>query len=166
MDVMTDFVPIFNGVVEKALRETGKTDDEINDLKGKMKNILQNDGGVVTKINDLVKENGKIIPAPAKEEAKTIPAEDGEPLPLLRAFVRPAITLSLTGAFIFLIVFPVVVPNANINLWEKTFTPFMAVFNLLLGFWFGERSALKVPGGEKEPPKKPGVKVVEPKAQG
>jgi hypothetical protein len=148
MGLVTDFVPIVDGVVEKALKETGKTDEEINDLKDKIKNIFQTDKSVETKINDLVKEESKTLPLSAKEEAKTV--EPSEPLLGLRTAIRPAITLALTVTFIFLVVFPLVSPyEGDEDLWLKVFSPFMAVFNLLLGFWFGERSALKVPGGEQ-----------------
>jgi hypothetical protein len=150
MDVTADFVPIIDGVVEKALKESGKTEDEINDLKGKIKNIFQTDKSVGTKINDLVKEETEILPLPAREETKTLIAQPLEPLIGLRAAIRPTITLSLTVTFIFLVVFPLVSPyKGDEELWLKVFAPFMAVFNLLLGFWFGERSALKVPGGEQ-----------------
>jgi hypothetical protein len=159
MGLVTDFVPIVDGVVEKALKETGKTDEEINDLKDKIKNIFQTDKSVETKINDLVKEESKTLPLSAKEEAKTLPlsakeeaktVEPSEPLLGLRTAIRPAITLALTVTFIFLVVFPLVSPyEGDEDLWLKVFSPFMAVFNLLLGFWFGERSALKVPGGEQ-----------------
>lgn len=149
MDVMTDFLPIFEGVVEKALRETGKSVDEVNALKSTMKNIFQPDASAITKINDLVKNEVTASAPPATEAAPAVPPEADEALPKLRAFVRPSITLLLTGAFIFLVISPVAIQEIDMDSWDKAFVPFMAVFNLLLGFWFGERTALKVPGGKQ-----------------
>jgi hypothetical protein len=64
-------------------------------------------------------------------------------LPALRAAVRPIVTLLLSCTFIFLIVIPFIVGIEN---WRQIFAAFMGVFGTIVGFWFGERTALKVSG--------------------
>jgi hypothetical protein len=135
MDYKSSLVPIMGDVVERAMRAAGKTDpNEINATKDKVADLLNNDQGVATKIDALVKAEPN--PPPAKPETYD----------RLRSFVRPAITLALALTFVFLIVAPFFIELKN---WDKIFSAFMGVFGTIIGFWFGERSALKVPGGEE-----------------
>ena len=128
MNAVNEVVPLIEGVVEKALKDAGKPDTEIADLKAKIANICLTDKELVAKIEEL----------------------GAGAFPRLRSAVRPLITYGLTLAFIFLVVFPIGWPSiAQAAWWDKIFTPFMAVFNILLGFWFGERAALKVPGKQE-----------------
>ena len=119
-----DLVPIIDYALEKAMRESGKPDSEIRDLQSKISDKLLNDREIDVRIADL-----------ATLERKSLPA--------LRAAVRPLVTLFLSATFIFLIVIPFFV---TIKDWSQIFASFMGVFGTIVGFWFGERTALKVPG--------------------
>lgn len=62
----------------------------------------------------------------------------------LQSSVRPLITLIMTVVFAAIIIgaaFGLTAPG-----WEAVYTIFMATYGAILGLWFGERSALKIPG--------------------
>lgn len=65
----------------------------------------------------------------------------------LQTAVRPLITIVLTLTFSFLIIIPFII-DIEIDKWGEVFISFMGVYGIILGFWFGERAALKVPGKE------------------
>jgi hypothetical protein len=147
MDYKSSLVPIMGDVVEMAMQAAGKTDpNEINAMKDKVADVLNNNQGVATKIDALVKVEPKIPGSePLVSKPKPPPAEP-ETFDRFRSFVRPAITIMLALTFVFLIVAPFFIELKN---WDKIFSAFMGVFGTIIGFWFGERSALKVPGGEE-----------------
>ncbi len=65
----------------------------------------------------------------------------------LRASIRSMVTILLTLAFLAMVGYGISSGKAN---WSAMFTTFLAVYGPILGFWFGEHSALKVPGGKSE----------------
>ncbi len=137
-----DPVPILRDVLERAMREAGKQDpDEIKGVTDKLEDVLKNKD-VAAKIAEMEGGGGGKIPLPRPETFDR-----------LRAFVRPVITLILTATFVFLIIIPFIWPldPTKVN-WDKIFSAFMGVFGTIIGFWFGERSALKVPGGAAPAP--------------
>jgi hypothetical protein len=119
-----ELVPIIDYALEKAMRESGKPDSEIKDLQNKISDKILNDRDVDARIVDLA-------------------ALERRSLPGLRAAVRPLVTLFLSATFIFLIIIPFFKANED---WNQIFAAFMGVFGTIVGFWFGERTALKVPG--------------------
>ena len=120
----SDLVPIIDYALEKAMRESGKQDAEIRDLQTKISDKILSDKEVDARIVEL-----------ATLERKSLPG--------LRAAVRPIVTLFLSATFIFLIIIPFFIPTED---WNQIFAAFMGVFGTIVGFWFGERTALKVPG--------------------
>jgi len=66
----------------------------------------------------------------------------------IQNLVRPSIALSMT------VVFCVLFLTAAFGLLDKRFneifTAYMGVYGIVIGFYFGERSALKIPGKEEE----------------
>ena len=137
MDLKSSLVLIMGDVVEKAMRAAGKDNpDEIKVVKNNIEDVIK-DKEVTAKIDDLV-----------KSESKTY-----HPFDRLGAFVRPAVTLMLALTFVFLIVSPFLeisfLHDLDDKSWDKIFASFMGVFGTIIGFWFGERTALKVPGGEQ-----------------
>lgn len=120
----SELVPIIDYALEKAMRDSGKPDSEIKDLQNKISDKILNDKDVDTRIAEL-----------AALERGTLPG--------LRAAVRPIITILLSFTFVFLIIVPFFVGTQN---WDRVFAAFMGVFGSIVGFWFGERTALKVPG--------------------
>jgi hypothetical protein len=143
-----DPVPILRDVIERAMKAAGKEDpNEIKGVKDKVEDVLK-DQEVAEKIAGLVKSEPKILPP------------EPETFDRFRAFVRPVVTLLLTFTFVILIIspfFPQIADEVDKH-WDKVFGSFMGVFGTIIGFWFGERSALKVPkagkgggvGGEAE----------------
>ncbi|MFZ5449281.1 MAG: hypothetical protein ACOZFS_11655 [Thermodesulfobacteriota bacterium] len=121
-----DLVPIIDYAVEKAMRESGKPDSEIKDLQNKIGNKILTDREVDAKIEILTPDRGS--------------------LPGFRAAVRPILTLLLSFTFIFLIIIPFFKEISN---WGEIFSAFMGVFGTIVGFWFGERTALKLPGKQE-----------------
>lgn len=137
MDYKSELVPIMGLVVEKAMKAAGKGDpDEIKVVKDKIEDVVK-DEDVAAKIVEMEKEELKILPPKP------------ETFDRLSAFVRPFITILLTAAFVFLIASPFVsFLRLDLKEWGQIFASFMGVFGTIIGFWFGERSALKVPGGK------------------
>jgi hypothetical protein len=88
-------------------------------------------------------------PVIKKEVADLIQDLREEPRPIvsLRATIRPLITLFLTLTFIFLTVGRVtgveIVCGADDATWDKMFSIFLAIYGPVIGFWFGQRTALK-----------------------
>ena len=121
-----ELVPIIDYAVEKAMREAGKPDSEIKDLQNKIGNKILTDREVDAKIEVLGPVRGS--------------------LPAFSAAVRPLLTLMLSGTFIFLIIIPFFKEISN---WCEIFSAFMGVFGTIVGFWFGERTALKLPGKQE-----------------
>jgi hypothetical protein len=120
----SELVPIIDYALEKAMRDSGKPDSEIKDLQNKIGDKILHDQNIDSRITELT-------------------ALDRKSLPGLRAAVRPLVTLVLSATFIFLIIIPFFV---TIKDWSQIFAAFMGVFGSIVGFWFGERTALKVPG--------------------
>ena len=147
MDLKSSLNPIMGVVVEKALQAAGI--HNTNDIT-KAKNAALNDQEVTTKIDAVVAEPTKPPP---------------ETFDRLRAIVRPVVTLLLTFTFVFLIASPFIkwFKLTDLKDWNQIFASFMGVFGTIIGFWFGERTALKVPGGEqaKEIAAKAGENVAE-----
>ncbi|MEJ2671275.1 MAG: hypothetical protein P8168_03530 [Deltaproteobacteria bacterium] len=142
MDYKNWLVPIVDGAVEKSLKALGKEDQEIEMVRTEIENAVLKDTELNTKLDDLISEKLKTL--------------DTGPLSALRAAVRPVVTIILALVFGFLIVFPFVwdLNPSTVN-WDKIFAAFMGVFGTIIGFWFGERSALKVPGAEPKAISKP-----------
>ena len=139
----TELMPIIDYTVEKALRQIGKDSPEEIRL---VKEAVSNDPEINAKIAALGKTGLKSPPI------------DPDKFPRFRAFVRPLITILLSATFVFLIVSPFfkgsIIGDVGKD-WDKIFSAFMGVFGTIIGFWFGERSALKVPGAEPTPITKP-----------
>jgi len=129
----TELIPIIDYTVEKVLRQIGKDSPEEIRL---VKEAVSNDPEVNAKIAALGKTGLKSPPI------------DPDKFSRFRAFVRPLITILLSATFVFLIVSPffkgTVIGDVGKD-WDKIFSAFMGVFGTIIGFWFGERSALKVP---------------------
>jgi hypothetical protein len=134
----SELVQIIDYAVGKALREVGK--DNPDEVKA-VKEAVMNDTEVAAKIATSVKPEPK-PPPPVPETFDRF-----------RAFVRPMVTLMLSITFVFLIVSPFLkIPFLTDNVvkdWDRIFSAFMGVFGTIIGFWFGERTAMKVPGGEQ-----------------
>jgi uncharacterized membrane protein YdfJ with MMPL/SSD domain len=120
----SELVPIIDYALEKAMRDSGKPDSEIKDLQNKIGDKILHDQNIDARITELT-------------------AIDRKSLPGFRAAVRPLVTIFLSFTFIFLIIIPFFV---TIKDWSQIFAAFMGVFGSIVGFWFGERTALKVPG--------------------
>jgi hypothetical protein len=135
MDYKSALVPIMGDVVERAMKAAGRGDDnEIKEVKDKIEGVLK-DKDVAAKIAELPPPGPKVLPP------------EPETFDRFRAFVRPTVTLILTVTFVFLIITPFLpqIADAIDKHWDKVFGSFMGVFGTIIGFWFGERSALKVP---------------------
>jgi len=64
-----------------------------------------------------------------------------------RGLVRPIVTVSLTAAFILLLIALSQIDEGKGI--EKAITIFLAVYGPILGFWFGQQTALKSPSALK-----------------
>lgn len=64
---------------------------------------------------------------------------------ILRAAIRPVITLALTATFIFLLAKGVYGFNdtEHAKAWQEMLTVFLAVYGPIVGFWFGQQTAMK-----------------------
>jgi hypothetical protein len=142
MDYQRRLAPVIGDAVEKSLKALGKGDQEIKDSRSKVEYTFLTDGTINATIDGLINEELKKV--------------DVGRFPGLRAAVRPVVTILLALVFGFLIIFPFVWEvNPFLVNWDKIFASFMGVFGTIIGFWFGERSALKVPGAEPKPVTKP-----------
>ena len=59
---------------------------------------------------------------------------------ILRAAIRPLVTLALTGTFIFMLLKGV---SSNTESCKDMLTVLLAVYGPIVGFWFGQQAALK-----------------------
>jgi len=106
-------------------------------------------------------------PTPKGEKEETKDADEPFPRSWMQrnilSAVRPLITLLLTATFIYLIIHPLLTLIIKLNtvktsaeltiVWaeitkymDKILPIFLAVYGPIIGFWFGEKTALKVPG--------------------
>lgn len=142
MDYKNSFLPLVRDLADKACKEEGNTGKAALDpdkIKDKLENIILHDDDINRRINKLAIDLKSPLPEP--ELAR-----------MLGALIRPAITLILTISFIALVLGRVgfLGPDiANASEMDKMFDIFLAIYGPIIGFWFGERSALKMPGIEK-----------------
>ena len=59
---------------------------------------------------------------------------------ILRAAIRPLVTLALTGTFIFMLLTGV---SSNSESCKDMLTVLLAVYGPIVGFWFGQQAAQK-----------------------
>ncbi len=121
----------------KSLKDSGRGGPEIDEVKEALEELFLTNPEVAVKIKDLVEKELR-IPPPAPRSAVG-----------LSAFIRPLITASLTAVFCFLIYTYVKPPdNVDFNHLKEALTVFLGVYGPIIGFWFGEKTALKVPGAQ------------------
>ncbi len=73
----------------------------------------------------------------------TAPMPPRDPIEMLRASVRPVVTYLISGSFIAIAIYMIVVDLAHpekLDIADKAFDAIQTVALLVIGFWFGNRS--------------------------
>ena len=128
--------PFTREVLNKAIKNAGKGGPDIDAIKEALEELFLKDPEVVTKINDLVEKELRVPPPEPKSAIS------------LSAFIRPLITAALTGVFCYLIYLYATEP-AKVAQLKDALIVFLGIYGPIIGFWFGEKTALKMPGKQQ-----------------
>ena len=137
MPTKESLVSLIQRVVEKVIQASAPQAD-MAEVKQRVAEIIDEDSEIRAKIESL----------PGKPDRW----EPG----FWQRNTRPFITLSLTALFIVIVVGPFLTYctecGDKVKDYLDTFRPaFLALYGPIIGFWFGEKTALKFPG-RPEPP--------------
>ncbi|MBM4276172.1 MAG: hypothetical protein FJ134_17220 [Deltaproteobacteria bacterium] len=128
-------VSLIKSVADKAVAGSEAEGIDTEAIKKRIAKIVAEDSDILAELESL--------------------ADNGEPprkLGFIQKNTRQIITLSLTGVFIILMLAPLL-PFSTLVWWAETkaylddVRPiFLAIYGPIIGFWFGEKTALKIPG--------------------